>query len=117
MVGGFSWQQEFHWKEIRDKVNLDNTILIGNLLQFGYFPSKIIASFPKKMELFARYAIYDPDRDISNNFREEITIGANWFFREHRNKLTLEFAHIHLEDNPETLRDGSRVRLQWDISL
>jgi phosphate-selective porin len=117
MVGGFSWQQEFHWKEIRDKVNLNNTILIGNLLQLGYFPSRIIEPFPKKMELFARYAFYDPDRDISNNYREEITIGANWFFREHRNKLTLEFAHIHLEDDPVTLRDGSRIRLQWDISL
>ena len=117
MVGGFSWHQEFHWKEIQDKVNLNTVILFGNFFQVGYFPSRVFDSFPKKLEFFARYAVYDPDTDIEQNYREEITIGANWFFREHRNKLTMEFGQLNFQDSPETLRDGSRFRLQWDISL
>ena len=117
MVGGFSWHQEFHWKEIQDKVNLNTTVLFGNFFQLGYFPSRVFDSFPEKLEFFARYAVYDPDTDIEQNYREEITFGANWFFREHRNKLTLEFGQLNFQDSPETLRDGSRVRLQWDISL
>lgn len=117
MVGGLSWHQEFHWKEIQDKVNLNTVILFGNFFQVGYFPSRVFDSFPKKLEFFARYAVYDPDTDIEQNYREEITVGANWFFREHRNKLTLEVGQLNFQDSPETLRDGSRFRLQWDISL
>ncbi len=117
MFKGFSWQQEFHWKEIDDKVNLTNTLLLGNLVQIGYFFHHLIPSFPKRMELFIRHAFYDPDTEIRDNFREEITFGTNWFFRGHRNKLTLEYSHLEFQDNPEDLSDGSRVRLQWDVSF
>lgn len=117
MVNGFSWQQEFHWKEIDDRVNLTNTVLMGNLVQVGYFFHNLIPAFPKRMELFLRHAFYDPDTDIKDNFREEITFGTNWFFAAHRNKLTLEYSHLEFQDNPEELSDGSRVRLQWDVSF
>jgi len=117
MVGGLSWQQEFHWKEIKDKVNDVNTILYGNYFQLGYFFHHLFPRFPRKLEFFYRFAIYDPDTKISNNFRNEISFGANWFFNQHRNKLTIEYGHFQFQDSPETLQDGSRVRLQWDISL
>ncbi len=117
MVNGFSWQQEFHWKEINDRVNLNQTILIGNLVQLGYIFHYLIPSFPKSMELFFRHAIYDPNTEIKDNFREEITLGTNWFFQGHRNKLTLEYSHLEFQDNPQELSDGSRVRLQWEVSF
>ena len=69
------------------------------------------------MEWFVRHAIYDPDTDINSNYRNEVTVGSNWFFNGHRNKLTLEYSYLRFKDNPETLTDGSRVRLQWDVSL
>ena len=114
---GFSWHQEFHWKQIEDKVTNSTTILYGNFFQVGYFFHHLFDSFPKRLEFFSRFSIYDPDRDIPNNYREEITVGGNWFFNGHRNKLTLEFSHLEFQDTPETLQDGSRVRLQWDVSF
>jgi len=117
MVEGFSWQQEFHRKEINDKVNLNQTVLLGNLVQVGYFFNHLFPSFPKRMEWFLRQAIYDPDTDFDDNYRHEITIGTNWFFNGHKNKLTFEYSYLRFRDDPEMLTDGSRVRLQWDVSL
>lgn len=114
---GFSWQQEFHWKRINDKEENQSTLLIGNFFQLGYFVYHWLEILPKPLEIFTRYAIYDPDTDISNNFREEFTVGANWFFNKHRNKLTLEYSYLQFQDSPEALQDGSRARLQWDVSF
>ena len=114
---GFSWHQEFHWKEINDRDNLQTTILYGNFFQLGYFLHHALETFPRKLEFFTRYAIYDPDTNISNNYRSEFTFGANWFFNRHRNKLTLEFSNLQFQDSPEAIRDGSRARLQWDVSF
>ena len=114
---GFSWHQEFHWKKINDRDNLQTTILYGNFFQLGYFLHHTLETFPRKLEFFTRYAIYDPDTDISNNYRSEFTFGANWFFNSHRNKLTLEFSNLQFQDSPEAIRDGSRARLQWDVSF
>lgn len=77
MYNGFSWHQEFHWKQIQDKVEGDDTFLYGNFFQFGYFFHHWFQRFPREMEVFTRYAIYDPDTDLSGNFREEIVLGAN----------------------------------------
>jgi len=114
---GFSWQQEYHWKRIDDRVNSEVTILSGALFQAGYFFNQIWDSFPKELELFGRYAYYDPSEDIPDNFRKEITAGVNWFFNGHRNKVTLEFGHLDFQDDPTEIRDGSRGRFQWDVSF
>jgi len=88
---GISWQQEFHYKNIDDRVNLDQTTLIGNYLQLGYFFNNAFSSFPESLEVFGRQAFYDPDINISKNNIYEYTIGCNWFFKGHKNKLTLEY--------------------------
>ena len=50
--------------------------------------------------------------------RQEFTIGANWFFNGHNNKLTLDYSYLTIDDGALGLDDdGSRVRLQWDISF
>jgi hypothetical protein len=117
MAKGFSWQQELHWKQIDDQLNNSETVLIGNLIHFGYFFNQIIPAFPKKLELFIRHAIYDPSTSVDFNHRNEITTGTNWFFRGHRNKLSFEYSYLDFQDDPTQIRDGSRVRLQWDVSL
>ena len=87
---GASWQQEFHYKNIDDRVNFKETSLIGNYFQIGYFFHYSFPKFPKPLEIFARQAFYDANIDVSGNNNYEYTIGCNWFFRGHKNKLTFE---------------------------
>ncbi len=115
---GWSWQQEYHWKEIDDEINQTITHLNGNYAQIGYFPTYSFGFVPKNLEIFGRHAFYNPDLDFSNNTRYEYTFGANWFFSGHNNKLTLEYSHLNynqLEPNIDEI--GNRIRLQWDISF
>ncbi len=116
MWRGLSWQQELHWKEIDDRVNLQTTTLVGNLFQLGYFFGELLAFVPPQLELAGRYAWYDANEDVPDNERQEFTLAANWFFRGHLNKLTAELSYEDFEQG-EIVRDGVRFRLQWDVSL
>ena len=114
---GFSWQQELHWKEINDKVNITTTELMGNLIQLGYFPHYKWKKVPKKLEIHARHAFYDPDILEDSDFQQEFSAGFNWFFNGHLNKLTLEYSYLFYSLETDQLQKGSRVRLQWDVSF
>ena len=87
---GFSWQQEFHWKRIYDRLENTSRTLNGNYFQLGTFPVTHIKKFPKQLELAARYAIFYPDLGIEQFKEEEFTFSLNWFFKGHPNKLTAE---------------------------
>jgi len=114
---GLSWQQEFHLKQIRDKVNFTENTLDGNLIQLGYFPHYVWDKVPKKLEVYARHAFYDPDIEIDSDFQQEISTGINWFFKGHLNKLTAEYSYLSYSLDTDQLQSGSRVRLQWDVSF
>ena len=116
MWKGFSWQQELHWKEIDDRVNGKTTRLIGNYVQAGYFFGELWSFVPPQLELAGRHAFYDPDRDVEDDFRHEVTVATNWFFHGHLNKLTAEISYLDLEEGAAE-RDGTRFRLQWDVSF
>ena len=123
---GFSTQNEFHWKNIQDttlaagQAGNDND-LYGLYSQFGYFFNEIWSSVPEELELAARYAwLREPNAGnfAEENERQEFTVGANWFFNGHNNKLTLDYSYLTIDDGALGLDDsGSRVRLQWDISF
>ena len=50
--------------------------------------------------------------------QEECTLGANWFFKGHNNKLTLDYSYLTIDDQFAGLDDSKdRVRLQWDVSF
>lgn len=117
MVRGFSWQQELHWKEINDKKNNNITILLGNYFQLGYFLHHLWTWVPKPLEIAVRHAIYDPDRNQSDNLQQEISLALNWFFNGHNNKLTAEISHFDFQEDIENEVDGYRFRIQWDISM
>ena len=118
---GFSFQQEWHRKFIDDRVLDRSDDLTGFYAQAGYFPHHIFQGFPAPLELAVRYGyVEEPnatDRDFLNE-REEFTLGANWFFSGHNNKITLDFSKLTLDDDLLS-RDFSenRVRLQWDVSF
>ncbi|MEM7465517.1 MAG: porin [Pseudomonadota bacterium] len=118
---GLSLQQEYHWKTVEDRVNGTENDLTGLYAQGGYFFHGLFPSIPRSLELAFRYAfVEEPNRFDRNldNFREEFTFGANWFFAGHNNKLTLDFSHLTLEDD-FLGRDVSddRARFQWDVSF
>lgn len=114
--GGFSWQQELHWKSIEDRVNGGTRRLVGGYAQAGYFLHEHWPAVPAPLELALRYAEVDPDRSNPEDFERELTIGGNWFFNGHRNKLTADWSQVRRKMVPETNRD-TRIRLQWEISF
>lgn len=118
MAAGFAWQSELHWKEIDDTVNDQTTRLVGGYVQLGYFLSGLIDGFPEPLELAARYVLLDDDRDEVEDLRREFAFALNWFFSGHNNKLTAELG-VLTDQNPIDTEDidGTRFRLQWDISF
>ena len=117
MYKGFSWQQELHWKQINDLINTQITTLTGNLVQFGYFPHYVWSKLPKPLEIYTRYAFYIPNLELNNELRQELTMGLNWFFSGHRNKLTIESSYLENTHDTEFQHSGFRYRIQWDISF
>ena len=116
---GLSWQQEYHWKEINDEINpVPQTHLTGLYTQLGYMLHQSLNFFPEKLELYGRYAQYDPNRIISNDIQREYTFGSNYFFFGHNNKLSLEYSYLDYESIDGIAdQSGSRFRIQWDISF
>lgn len=118
---GFSAQQEYHWKNIEDNATNTKDKLTGGYAQVGYFFNNLIPAVPAPLELAFRYARVEEPNAIDRSFdneREEYTVGLNWFFKGHNNKLTLDWSHLTLDDDflSEDESDN-RVRLQWDISF
>jgi hypothetical protein len=114
--GGFSWQQELHWKNIDDELAGETRRLVGGYAQAGMFFSEIYASFPEPLEFAIRFARVDPNRDLGDDTEKEYTLASNWFFKGHRNKLTLDLSRVIRRQAPET-DTSNRIRLQWDWSF
>ncbi|MGR8919931.1 MAG: porin [Gammaproteobacteria bacterium] len=118
---GFSVQEEFHWKTVADRSAGTKNDLIGTYAQAGYFFHNLFPVVPAPLELAFRYAYVKEPNSVDraqDNEREEYTVGANWFFNGHNNKLTLDYSYLTLED--DVLRrnvDDGRVRFQWDVSF
>lgn len=118
---GFSAQQEYHRKTINDTVNGAEHELTGGYVQAGYFFHNVFPEFPEELELAVRYAFVDEPNKTDlflENERTEATIGANWFFNGHNNKLTLDFSRLDLDDSFLGIGESdNRLRFQWDVSF
>jgi len=114
---GFSYQQEYHKKTVEDTELHTTTDLEGGYFQVGWFPTAAFDWFPTPLEIAARYAQVDPNLASPDDLRQEWTLGANWFFVGHRNKLTLDLSRLHDRIAPEGRRWETRLRLQWDVSF
>lgn len=113
--GGVSFQQELHWKSIRDRKGGGQRNLYGGYVQGGWFPAERFSGFSPMVELALRAAYVNPDT-VDNQQNLELTLGANWFFNNHRNKLTLDITYLTVENDAG---DDSNLRLQiqWDLSI
>ncbi len=115
--GGFSWQQEYHWKTIDNTETGAVTDLEGWYAQAGYFFHALIEKFPKPLEIAFRVAEVDPNIFSDVDTEKEATLVFNWFSSGHRNKLTLDLSRLHDENEQVGRRWENRIRLQWDVSF
>jgi phosphate-selective porin OprO/OprP len=113
---GWSIQQEFHYKKITDRFTGRSVNVNGAYLNVGWFPSSQFEKWPVPLELAARVAVVNPYADANLHENREFTLGANWFFNGHRNKLTTDISRLRIDDLEGEESDW-RFRLQWDISL
>ena len=118
---GFSAQQEYHRKRIKDRVNGTRSELTGGYAQAGYFFHNLFPAIPEPLEFAVRYAKVEEPNAMNlafDNEREELTIGANWFFAGHNSKITVDFSRLTLDDGYLGLDEpGNRLRVQWDVSF
>jgi len=114
--GGFSWQQEIHWKKVTDSVTRSEEKIVGGYAQAGMFFSEVWEGVPESLEFAFRFAQVDPDGGDSVGKERETTVGANWFFSGHRNKLTADISRVVRRDVADNQTE-TRVRLQWDVSF
>ena len=118
---GLSIQQELHERTITDRVSATKNELTGGYVQAGYFFHHIFPGVPAPLELAFRYAYVDEPNAVDRSFeneRTEFTIGANWFFDGHNNKLTFDYSRLELDDGLLSLNDSdNRFRFQWDVSF
>jgi phosphate-selective porin len=113
---GFAWQQEFHRKEVDDKVNLTKRTLTGAYFQGGYFFHYLWPAIPKPLEVAARFTFYNPDIDRGGDLLREYVFAANWFFNGHLNKLTTDLTFFSHDFPDLGEQEKWRFRIQWDFS-
>jgi phosphate-selective porin len=111
----FSFQHEYHWKRVEDRVSSRVQDLRGSYVQAGYFAYRPEAGKPRGLEVAARWAFVDPDTSVSDDRRRELTGALNWFFSGHSNKLTLDVSRLSLEQAAAPDLVSHRARLQWDV--
>ena len=85
-------------------------------MQLGSFINEWWTLWPARLELAGRLSIVDPDRSVTGNTEKERSIGLNWFFRGHRNKLTLDYSRLSV-NHPVENGTRNRLRLQWELSF
>lgn len=114
---GLSWQQELHWKDIEDRRAGGHRHLWGGYMQVGAFPSECWGGFPDPLELVARVASVDPDTSVSSDRQWEWSLGANWYFHGHRNKISTDVSLLDFDDPVGGDESELRFRVQWDVSF
>lgn len=111
---GLSLQAEHHWKRIDDRLAGTTSELDGYYVQAGYFFNGLWPDFPERLEFAVRVARVDPDYGVPAE--AEYSLGGNWFFAGHRNKLSFDVSRLH-EIGAGGRESEWRFRLQWDISI
>ncbi len=118
---GFSFQQEYHEKDIEVNNSGIDREIEAMYAQAGYFFHDLVPAIPEGLELAFRYAYVDePDsNDLSlTSERDEYTVALNYFIAGHNNKVTLDSSILELKDGSTGADlDDFRVRLQWDVSF
>ena len=114
---GLNIQEEIHLKQIKDNNPHSKTNLMGGYAVISYFPHYIVPAIPKPLNIAYRYSVVDPNTFDGSDKLHEHTVGMNWLFAGHRNKITADITHMMLEQDAGNPLTEQRVRLQWDVSF
>ncbi|MCB1022545.1 MAG: porin, partial [Acidobacteria bacterium] len=114
---GFSTQNEYHWKSVRDNLSGRLTPLRGMVLQAGYFPSEAWAAIPRQLEVGVRKAFVDPNANVARDRQREIALVVNWFFEGHNDKLTFDVSRYSLVRQTGAELGDVQVRAQWELTF
>jgi phosphate-selective porin OprO/OprP len=115
----FEWrglyaQGEYFFGQADGKTTNNTLRSQGFYAQAGYFV------IPKILEVAARYAYLDPDRDVTNDHWVESTGAVSWYINNHFLKIQADFTDIHKQaaiafnSGPKATNDD-RFRLQAQI--
>ena len=82
--------------------------------QAGYF------IIPKQLEVAARYAYLDPNRDVSDDHWVESTGAISWYVHKHNLKVQADYTNVHKQqalafNSGPNSTDDKRVRFQVQI--
>ena len=114
---GFSTQNEYHWKRVRDNVTGRLVPMQGMVVQAGYFPSEIWSAVPRQLELGVRKAFVDPDVNLASNRQREAAFVVNWFFEGHNDKLTFDVSRYSLGRSAGADLHDTQIRTQWEYTF
>jgi phosphate-selective porin OprO and OprP len=114
---GISAQHEYHWKRITDTSTGGVRRLEGFYVQAGLFPHEFLGAVPRPFQFTGRFATVDPNLGDSEDHREEITVGANWFLNGHRSKISADASRLRFDTPDGFVESSTRYRLQWDVSF
>ena len=111
---GFSAQGEYFIGQADGQSSHNTLRSQGFYAQAGYFV------IPKRVELAARYAYLDPNRDVANDHWIETTGGATWYINGHNLKVQADYSNIHKQkafafNAGPSNTDDQRFRLQAQI--
>lgn len=111
---GLSVQGEYFIGQADGSTSKNTLRAQGFYAQAGYFV------IPKKLEVAARYAYLDPNRDIANDLQVEATGGVSWYLSGNNLKLQADYTNIHKQkaisynSGPNTT-DDRQVRIQAQL--
>jgi hypothetical protein len=113
---GFSSEQGLHLKEIDDGRSGSTRSLRGGSFQVGYLFPEFWDRVPGTLEITGRVSLVDPGTSVRYALQEEWTLGATWFSRGQRNKITADVSYREL-DYPDAGESAARFQVRWDISF
>ncbi len=114
---GVSAQAEIHRKRIHERATDSRRTVVGGYVMGGVLASTIWSRAPKPLELTARLALVDPARESDRELQQERVIGANWYLRAHRSKISVDVSRLRY-DTPSGPRETDlRTRVQWEFTF
>lgn len=111
---GLSVQGEYFIGQADGQTSHNTLRAQGFYAQAGYF------LIPKILELAARYAYLDPNRDAASSLWVETQGALSWYINKHNLKLQADYTNIHKQaavafNSGPAATDDKQVRLQAQI--
>jgi phosphate-selective porin OprO/OprP len=114
---GLSLQGELHRKVVRRTASGDTRVLVGGYGQAGVMAATLWERLPSSLEVATRIALVDPDAALDANHQEERLVGANWFFRGHRMKISADVGQLRFATPTGVRETAVRTRVQWEMTF